>query len=527
MEGRIIQLNAMLANQISAGEVVERPASVVKELVENSLDAKATKIEIEIEGGGMHLIRIRDNGMGIMKADLMLAFARHATSKICSVDDLMAIGTLGFRGEALASIACISHCKLASATESDQAWQIVIAPDLTAHIQPAAHPQGTTIEVADLFYNTPARRKFLRSEKTEFQAIEEMVKKLALSYPQVSFVLKHQQRQVRCYPACLVEHQVRRIARICGTQFIEQSRVIDTQAVGLSLKGWIGEPHINKRQADCQYFFVNQRMVKDRLLTHAIKTVYQQHPKHIEGTYPCYVLYLHLSPHEMDVNVHPTKQEVRFNQARLVHDFITKSIEQVLMQTPIQNVSDSPPKLPQEEEDFKELIMPVSEKQHKVEKKLLLGNHYALLEEEKALTLFDLRQAKSTLLVNYFNQFRNHIPNKPLLFPVTFLYQVGWEKILNELMALGFEFRIEDQCAFLTKQPIILKEQNIKNVLQQIFQTTAIKQIPQKLAQILSLATLLAIPLAELSSLLQALENDFSLRLTQEEIARRMHDEVH
>ena len=327
---RIQQLSSLLSNQIAAGEVIERPASVVKELVENSIDAGATKIDLDIDQGGMRSIRVRDNGSGIHADDLMLALSRHATSKIYNLDDLEKILTLGFRGEALASISSVSRLQLASATSDSTGWQVVTnGTESEPQIMPVAHPQGTTVEVRDLFFNTPARRKFLRTEKTEFDHIDELIKRIALSSFNVDFTLKHNQRVVRQYRRAQsnIEHE-QRVASLCGSDFVEHALKIETEIEGLKLFGWIGLPTFSRAQADLQYFYVNGRMVRDKLVTHALRQAY--HDVMYGNRHPAYVLFLEISPQQVDVNVHPTKHEVRFRESRLIHDFICRGVQEAL-----------------------------------------------------------------------------------------------------------------------------------------------------------------------------------------------------
>ncbi|SFU51044.1 DNA mismatch repair endonuclease MutL [Xenorhabdus koppenhoeferi] len=322
-----------LANQIAAGEVVERPASVVKELVENSLDAGATRIDIDIERGGAKSIRIRDNGCGISQQDLTLALARHATSKIASLDDLEAIVSMGFRGEALASISSVSRLTLTSRPESQtEAWQSYAeGRDMEVTVKPAAHPVGTTVEVLDLFYNTPARRKFLRTEKTEFGHIDEVVRRIALARLDIAINLNHNGKLVRQYrPAKEESQHERRLAAICGMAFVQQALALSWQHDSLSIKGWVVDPMSVATGSDIQYCYVNGRMMRDRLINHAIRQAYQDL---IQGEQqPAYVLYLEIDPYQVDVNVHPAKHEVRFHQARLVHDFIYQGVAAVLKQ---------------------------------------------------------------------------------------------------------------------------------------------------------------------------------------------------
>ena len=324
-------LPPQLINQIAAGEVVERPASAVKELVENAIDAGAGQVEIEIEQGGLRLLRVRDDGCGIARDELTLALSRHATSKIASLDDLEQVMTLGFRGEALPSISSVSRLVLTSRPRGEpHAWQVSSdGAEATFDIRPAAHPEGSTVEVRDLFYNTPARRKFLRSEKTEFQHIETLVRRLALGRLDLGLSLSHNQRRVlQLRPGRDPADVERRLAALLGEDFLEQSLPLDIGASGLRLHGWIGLPTFSRSQADQQYFYVNGRLVRDKLVSVAIRQGYQDVLYH--GRHPVYVLYLELDPGLVDVNAHPTKMEVRFREARLVHDFLFRGLHRAL-----------------------------------------------------------------------------------------------------------------------------------------------------------------------------------------------------
>ena len=328
---RIQLLSPRLANQIAAGEVVERPANIVKELVENALDAGATRIDIEVEQGGIKTLRVRDNGIGISKDDLVLSLSRHATSKIKSLDDLEAVGSLGFRGEALASISSVTRLTLTScAQDTSDAWSVTAeGRDMAASLTPAAHPTGTTVEVRDLFYNTPARRKFLRTEKTEFSHLEETVKRLALSRYDVAFSLRHNQKTIYALKVASREiERERRVATLLNTAFMDSAVALDVEAAGLQLQGWVGLPTFSRSQADMQYFFVNGRVVRDKLVVHAIKQAYRDVLYH--GRHSAFVLYLWLDPKLVDVNVHPTKHEVRFRDGRLVHDFLFRTLHKAL-----------------------------------------------------------------------------------------------------------------------------------------------------------------------------------------------------
>ena len=327
----IAVLSPRLANQIAAGEVVERPASVVKELIENSLDAGATRIEIEIEQGGIKLIRVRDNGRGIPQNDLALALARHATSKVYSLDELEALGSLGFRGEALASVASVSRLTLTSKPAmQSEAWQVQShGREMATELSPAAHTDGTTVEVRDLFFNTPARRKFLRTEKTEFNHLEEVVKRQALSRFDVAFSLRHNNRTIHSLRAAQTQaEQQRRIAQLLKPEFMTNALVVETERAGLRMTGWVGLPTFSRSMPDMQYFFVNGRVVKDKVIGHAVKQAYRDVLYH--GRHPCFVLFLELDSSGVDVNVHPTKHEVRFRDQRLVHDFLFSQLHRAL-----------------------------------------------------------------------------------------------------------------------------------------------------------------------------------------------------
>ena len=329
-DSRIQPMPVQLVNQIAAGEVVERPASVVKELLENSLDAGATKISIDIEQGGTKLIRVSDNGHGIHKDDLVLSLSPHATSKIHSIDDLEKVRSLGFRGEALPSIASVSQLQLTSCWNGgDETWQLTMDNSQASDISPAANKPGTTIEVRDLFFNIPARRKFLRTEKTEFSHLDDVVKRISLSRFDIDITLRHNQRVVKALRAAdsRVE-QEKRIADLLGPAFIEQAVHMDFDYEGLRLWGWIAQPTFSRSQADMQYFYVNGRVVKDRLVTHAVRQAYADVLFH--GRHPAYVLFFECDPSIVDVNAHPGKHEVRFRQSRQVHDFLFRAIHKSL-----------------------------------------------------------------------------------------------------------------------------------------------------------------------------------------------------
>lgn len=335
MSSRIQRLTSHLANQIAAGEVIERPASIVKELIENSLDAGSQQIDIDIDKGGIQRIRVRDDGHGIHKDDLSLSLDRHATSKIQTLDDLERIVTLGFRGEALASISSVARLNLSSSTETtQQGWKITCdyRQEHSLAPTPIAHARGTTVEIRDLFFNTPARRKFLKSEQTEFSHIETLIKRLSLSHFSIGFSLHHNKRPIyQLHPATDEVAKEQRIATLCTPSFIENAIYIDMQSIDLRLWGWISLPTFSRSQNDLQYFYVNRRMVKDKLINHAIKQAYQD--VLYNGRHPAFTLFIELDPRNVDVNAHPAKYEVRFRESRSVYDFVKQSLHKVLTNT--------------------------------------------------------------------------------------------------------------------------------------------------------------------------------------------------
>ncbi len=324
----IQKLSPLIANQIAAGEVVERPASVVKELLENSIDAGATRIQVDLERGGIRLIRITDNGVGIPREELSLALARHATSKILEAKDLEAIKTLGFRGEALASISSVSKLTLSSKPEEqDIGWSAYTeGQDMDVKMQPHSLPFGSIVEVKDLFFNTPARQKFLKAERTEFVHVEETVKKVALANPQLALTLKHNGKVVKRIPAASSLEQVKqRVGSIVGRAFIQKALTLSSELEDLKLSGWLGPADFHQSSSLNQYFFVNGRPVRDRTISHAVRQAY--HDLLPTGRSPAFVLFLELPADKLDINVHPTKHEVRFIEGRRVHDYIIKALE--------------------------------------------------------------------------------------------------------------------------------------------------------------------------------------------------------
>jgi DNA mismatch repair protein MutL len=329
----IRQLPGHLVNQIAAGEVVERPASVVKELVENSLDAGAGAIAVDILSGGQKLIRVRDDGCGIPQEEIELALARHATSKITSLEDLEAVVSLGFRGEALPSISSVARLTLCSRARSgESAWQVEADGGAVSSPRPAAHPVGSTVEVHDLFYNTPARRKFLRTERTEFNHIDKWIRRLALARPDVAFTLTHNRRVILKLDAARDDQsRLERLSRICGETFASNAIVVQREAEDIALYGWLALPTFNRSQPDLQFWFVNGRSITDRTLSHAARHAYRDVLFH--GRFPAYVLSLSMDPALVDANAHPAKHEVRFRDGRRVHGMVSQAIEYALSET--------------------------------------------------------------------------------------------------------------------------------------------------------------------------------------------------
>ncbi|WKX26103.1 DNA mismatch repair endonuclease MutL [Tatumella ptyseos] len=526
-------LPPQLANQIAAGEVVERPASVVKELIENSLDAGATRIHIDIDKGGTKRIAIRDNGCGIDKEQLSLALARHATSKIASLDDLEAIISLGFRGEALASISSVSRLTLTSRPESQQeAWQAYAeGREMNVSLKPAAHPCGSTLEVLDLFYNTPARRKFLRTEKTEFTHIDEVIRRIALARFDVEFMLTHNGKAARHYRVANNEKQKQqRLAAICGANFVSQAVHIDWQHDGLGIEGWIVSPDYAQQVSEIQYCYVNGRMMRDKLINHAIRQAYQEHigPQQT----PAYVLFLTVDPHQVDVNVHPAKHEVRFHQSRLVHDFIYQGITSAL--TPVEQglsleVSQPAPlsqpiiaenRVSAGKNKFAQPAQPVTERHNyspepyrkkeadvyqrlvsstpRVEEAAVeplkadylepLAGHtqgfgrvltvceqrFALLERSTGLALLSLAKAASLVLAKQLSPATQSLVSQPLLIPLRVKSRVIDKQVISQhaelLQRFGIDLDSDGHYSTLRAVPLPLRAQNLQRLLPELIE---------------------------------------------------------
>lgn len=481
-------LPRQLANQIAAGEVVERPASVVKELLENSLDAGATQIDIEVSLGGTQLIRVTDNGTGIAREELQLALSRHATSKIDSVEDLQHIATMGFRGEALASIASVSHLRLTSRPpQQESAWCIVVENDQHS-LQPASHPQGTSVEVSELFYNVPARKKFLRSERTEFRHLEDVVRRMALAHFAVGFNFKHNQRQVFALPSANTpQQQLQRVARLFGAEFLQQAVQVTFSNGDLILEGWLAAPEYSRSQSDLQYFFVNGRMVRDKVISHAVRQAYEQrlHP----GRFPVFVLNLKIPADWVDVNVHPTKHEVRFHQARLVHDFLYRSLQQAMRQENFAPaIGDGTVALPTSQVmetgsryTTNEAVSLSMVEQLPSQAQLLatIEQRYAVLGFQHQVWVVDLLIAQQLILQQQLAQAvagQAALVSQPVLIPFAVNLErktlVNMKTVEPMLMTLGFSLSLLGEQQLMVREvPALLRYTELPNTVQQLLQT--------------------------------------------------------
>lgn len=514
MNHRIHLLPLELANQIAAGEVIERPASVVKELIENSIDAQATQLEIHLEQGGIDLIRIMDNGVGIHPDDLHLAVTSQATSKIQSAQDLSQITSLGFRGEALASIAAVSHLRLASqAVEESIAHQVCVEFGKVQPVTPIAHPQGTTVEVRELFARLPARRKFLRTAKTEYLHCEEMIKRLALSRFNVGIVLKHNERLVFKLPVAeQTLAQERRVETFYGKAFLQDALTLECGNQQLGLSGWLGLPKIARNQADGQIMYINGRLVKDRLLTHAVRQAYadQIYP----GKYPVYLLYLTIDPSAVDVNVHPTKYEVRFHEPRWIHDFLVSYIQRALTGHSCMIPSQAQPKQ-QGVSPVQNSVRPTSSFQAQVHdtttvyravtsrsSQLISANlsfgkpvgiarqRYVLIETEDELLVIDGVQAECRRLATQlkFHWERRKIQSAPLLFPqllsLTKKQYLLWQTYQQAFSALGFMLEPLSETTLVARAvPKPLQATAVTKALPELLQALAGLAVPATLTE--------------------------------------------
>lgn len=559
---RINILEPQLANQIAAGEVVERPASVVKELLENSIDAGATQIDIDIKNGGTKQIKLRDNGEGVHKDDLKLALSRHATSKISTVDDLESISSLGFRGEALASISSVSRLTMTShAEDAELAWKInAEGRGDDARILPAAHPVGTTIDVQDLFFNTPARRKFMRTELTEFNHLEEVIKRIALSHFSIGFSLVHNNKTIKnLLPATTQEQKNKRIADLCGQAFLDSSTYFAVNSDDLHLCGWVGLPTFSRSQADLQYFYVNGRVIKDKTVSHAIKLAYRDVMHY--GRHAAYVLYLTMDPAMVDVNVHPTKHEVRFRESRLIHDFVYRSVQKAIADTSPETIIK-----PQDENaavtssynyqkpatgsfpkpsfaGMEELPMSYSREQEPISDVNFLrhipdadpvpplgyalaqlNGVYVLAQNQHGLVLVDMHAAHERITYERLKQAQAEegIKGQPLLVPVTISFSEqevnAAEQNSEFLQQLAIEISTASPTSIIVRQvPYLLKdadvEQLIRDVLSDLIANDYSARIEEQINKILvtaachgSVRANRQLGLAEMNALLRDIE---------------------
>lgn len=550
MLSRIQRLSPHLANQIAAGEVIERPASIVKELIENSLDAGSQHIDIDILKGGIQRIRVRDNGQGIHKDDLILALDRHATSKIKSQNDLARINTLGFRGEALASISSIARLRLSSSTETtQQGWTITsdYHQNHTPDPLPLAHAQGTSVEIHDLFFNTPARRKFLKSEQTEFGHIENVITRLSLSHFSIGFTLHHNKQLIyQLHPAYDDVTKEKRIATLCHRAFIENAIYIDMRAIDLHLWGWISLPTFSRSQGDLNYFYVNQRIIKDKLINHAVKHAYQD--VLYKGRHPGFILFLEVDPHAVDVNAHPAKYEVRFRESRLVYDFVKQSLHNALANTypqssscsdtlplpstqPAQKIIDPPPCINTPEQShfalhvIEDAVMatktesdaPATRQEHKKlviedEKPTLLhvkkssekqhGNPplgfalaqlqgiYILAENTQGLIIVDIHAAHERILYERLKQNlqANGLKTQILLLPITLTLTRQELQLMDKFRSLltQFGFKIETlgpETVVIRQIPELLVDHNIEQLIHDVLSDLIQHNVSQQLSE--------------------------------------------
>ena len=519
---RIKQLTAKLANQIAAGEVVERPSSVVKELLENSLDASSSQIDVHVEAGGTRLIKIRDDGVGIKKQDLMLAISRHATSKIETISDLEAVSTLGFRGEALASIASVSHLTLTSNdSDGNTGWSIVEDGEVT----PAAHPRGTTLEVRDLFFNTPARRKFLRTERTEYQRIDEIIRKVSLSHPTINITLSHDGKMTRQYRGSTSkDDEQRRLASAFGTTFVENALYFEEENHGMHLSGWISLPTYSRSQSDQQFFFVNSRIIRDKLITHAVKQAYSD--VLYQARQPVFALFLTLDPKTLDVNVHPTKHEVRFRDSRNVHDFIFRTIHKVLADVRPEDVVELGPvgrltsipvqsnfsmegkhrgsRISEQMQHYAELLRsePASINADVYSDVPPLGyavaqlhGIYILAQNERGLVIVDMHAAHERITYERLKVSDNNLKIQPLLVPMTIAVSAAEsdavDNCTSELGNLGFDLtRASEESLIIRAIPALLSrgnaEQLVRDVLADLVEFGSTSRIQAERDEILS-----------------------------------------
>lgn len=474
---RIHQLPSAVANQIAAGEVIERPASIVKELLENALDAKATMISIDIGYGGLNQVKISDNGQGIVADDLPLAIAAHATSKISKLKDLYSISSMGFRGEALASIASVSRLTISSKPAEQTMAMSLVTDGKSISINPCARNQGTTIDVRDIFFNAPVRKKFLKNERSEFQAIEQVVKRFALSAPQIAINLNHNGKPQLSLAAALCDKtRLARIRKLLGKTFIDQANYFQVEHGGLGLEGWVSTKNYQRSQNDKQWIYLNSRMVRDKLLNHALKQAYEGilYP----GRHPACLLYFTITPEEVDVNVHPTKHEVRFQQPRLVHDFISSQIRQALAEPTAElsykiDYEASTAKPEQLSEPYK--AAPLFKKSAPALSSgtkawTALNSSYALLFIEATPYMVDVASLQVQYLLSVLSKQTLPLASRPLLVPVNFsICSVDMERI-KQLISLLEQVGIladmvGEQSLLIRTLPVLLPQLDLKPFL--------------------------------------------------------------
>ena len=516
---RIQSLPLHLANQIAAGEVIERPASVVKELVENSMDAGANQIFIDIEGAGSQLIRVRDNGEGIHQDDLSLALSRHATSKLHSSDQLSHIASLGFRGEALPSIASISQLSLSSRQHDDECgWQISTNIDTIA---PVAHPIGTTVEVRDLFFNVPARRHFLRGNKTEQHHITTSIHRLALCQFEIGFQCQlSASSNIKLPIASTPEQRQQRIAKICGKAFINNSLYIQQQYDEIELKGWLGNEQAHRPQTDVNYFYINGRVIRDRVINHAIRQAYSDLIP--AGRYPAFVLYLTMPLDRVDINVHPTKHEVRFRDARLVHGLISRAIQDALTSLPTTALMDNPipgssnalhsnDHIAEQALQYQKQPTPASSTSatnNFGSITTLLQQRYVITQSQQDLFLIDLQQAEHSLRQQQLQLAieTDSLSSRPILVPIkVYLLTEQHQAVINNqdmLLSLGISFQNYDEYLLIKSIPSLLAQVDIKQLIHSIAITlsngpTSIEQIMAVFEQQLPLIMIQSLQHAE------------------------------
>jgi DNA mismatch repair protein MutL len=495
---RIKPLSSIVANQIAAGEVIENPASVVKELLENALDAGATAISIDIGFGGLNQIKISDNGVGIIAEDLPLAIAPHATSKLSQLADLSTLTSMGFRGEALASIASVSRFTLSSKPAVQDHAMMLTLDGTDLQLSPCARNQGTTVDVRDLFYNAPVRRRFQKSERSEYLSIEHVVKRFALSVPEMSITLKHNDKLMLELPPALHEHALRiRIQRLLGKSFVDGAVQLNVARAGMHLTGWISGPDYQRSQNDKQWIYLNQRMIKDKLIVHAFKHAYEN--RLYPGRHPACLLYLSIPTSEVDVNVHPTKHEVRFQHPRLVHDFVGSQILAALQPLPVQEkmlltpfdesspmlMRESPFACPQNEgvsepsQVLREVyqppvLRPVSRQAVSHRATWMMANQeFGILSWHAHAYLFHIQKAQQARCLHVMQQLP--LASRPLLVPVSIEHgrtdTETLESSLADWLPFGVQMELKGKRLWIRTVPLCMPQLNVQSLLYQVAET--------------------------------------------------------